>query len=778
VEQITGYPPEHFMQGVAAWLNTIHPEDKARIEANYARELAGEAMRHEYRIIRPDGAVRWLYGKVSPTLDETGQVMRLDGVVSDITERKQAEDRLARLNACFLNFGPDPLANINQLTALCGELLDADCALYNRLHQGMLCSWGQWQTPPGYNPVDQPEGHICYDVIKQPKDDVVIIRNLAATAYAETDPNVKPFNLQTYIGKAVQLQEETAVGSLCVVYQRDFVPGDNDIQLMTLISGAIAIEERRKGARDSLKETQEHLAATLDALPDLLFEVGRDGRFYDFRAPDLDLLFVPPEMFLGKMVTEVLPPEAAAIIMDAIEQTAAGRQHIGAIYAFDMPIGKRWFEASMAAKGDLTTEDGRIIALSRDITQRVMAEDSLRKRTKQLETTLTKLKETQAQLVQQERLAAVGQLAAGIAHDFNNLMATILLYSDLLLQSNKLNTKEQEKISVIYRQGQRAAHLTQQILDFSRKTIMEKKRLNLFLFLEDLISLLDRTLPENIHLRLSGEEETSFVYADPTRLEQVMMNLAINARNAMPNGGQLHIDLKQITVSEGGPPHPLGLTAGAWHQIRVSDTGVGIEPDILPRIFEPFFTTRAPLGSGLGLSQVYGIIKQLGGEVDVTSPPGQGATFTLFLPVMTATQQEIQPVGLAVATEGNGETLLVVEDDDHLRKALTESLTALNYQVISARNGRDALKMYHQHKNEIALILSDLVMPDMGGLELVQILKQNHTDLEVLIISGYPFADIKKDLKAAGVTNWLQKPLNLQSLGQTVSGILETKDQS
>lgn len=145
---------------------------------------------------------------------------------------------------------------------------------------------------------------------------------------------------------------------------------------------------------------------------------------------------------------------------------------------------------------------------------------------------------------------------------------------------------------------------------------------------------------------------------------------------------------------------------------------------------------------------------------------------------MTATQQEIQPVGLAVATEGNGETLLVVEDDDHLRKALTESLTALNYQVISARNGRDALTMYHQHKNEIALILSDLVMPDMGGLELVQILKQNHTDLEVLIISGYPFADIKKDLKAAGVTNWLQKPLNLQSLGQTVSGILETKDQS
>lgn len=257
---------------------------------------------------------------------------------------------------------------------------------------------------------------------------------------------------------------------------------------------------------------------------------------------------------------------------------------------------------------------------------------ALRRSNTRLEKTLAELEAAQAKLMQQERLAAVGQLAAGIAHEYNNVMAGIILYADLILRGGRLSAKDREKLIVIQEQGQRAADLTQKILDFAAESILRRQNLDANHFLRGIQTQLARTLPENIHLHLTCPADEIIIFADPDRLRQVVINLTLNAREAMPQGGSLYVALQRLHVAAGADVPLPEMDAGEWAVITVADDGAGIAPDVLPHIFEPFFTTRAPLGSGLGLAQVYGIVKQHGGFVDVSSELGKGTTFWLYLP--------------------------------------------------------------------------------------------------------------------------------------------------
>jgi len=228
-------------------------------------------------------------------------------------------------------------------------------------------------------------------------------------------------------------------------------------------------------------------------------------------------------------------------------------------------------------------------------------------------------------------------LAVGLAHDYNNLMAPIILYSDMMLKYSDLVPKDRKRLTAIRQQGRRAADLTQQILDFASKAILRRQDLDLVAFMNETKDLLAQMLPENIQVGLDCGAEGVMVKADPDRLQQAMVNLAFNARDAMPAGGELRIGLQRIRI-EAGTTAPLPqMESGEWAQITVSDTGIGILPDVLPHIFEPFFTTRVPFGRGLGLSQVYGIIKQHAGYVDVTTEVGAGTTFTIYLPALPRT---------------------------------------------------------------------------------------------------------------------------------------------
>ncbi|KAA3664402.1 MAG: DUF3365 domain-containing protein [Chloroflexi bacterium] len=410
----------------------------------------------------------------------------------------------------------------------------------------------------------------------------------------------------------------------------------------------------------------------------------------------------------------------------------------------------------------------------RDITEQKESDAALRESNERLKKALTELKETQAQMVQQERLAAVGQLAAGVAHDFNNLMATVMLHAELMIYGSELTPTDQERAETIRQQGQRSANLTQQILDFSRKSIMQQQVLDIHPFLQEVAKMLSRTLPENILFKYDDQTDDFVVHADPTRLQQAILNLVINARDAMPNGGRLDIELARVQVGDDGKRPFSTLEPGNWVQITVSDTGTGISADNLPHIFEPFFTTKTPQGSGLGLSQVYGIIKQHGGEINVTSSIEQGTTFNLFLPALAVSQPEPADSLASQLAEGHGETILVVEDDDTLRKVLVDSLQILGYHILSAQNGQEALAIFGQADHGIMLVITDLIMPHMGGVTLLDSLRQLDLTIKVVVITGYMEKELETDLQTAGVVGWLQKPLNMEKLSQVVAQGLST----
>jgi two-component system cell cycle sensor histidine kinase/response regulator CckA len=395
---------------------------------------------------------------------------------------------------------------------------------------------------------------------------------------------------------------------------------------------------------------------------------------------------------------------------------------------------------------------------------------------------VTREREIQQRAQQQERLAAVGQLAAGIAHDFNNIMATIVLYAQMTVRMKELPTTVRERMGMINGQAQHATRLIQQILDFSRRAVLERRPLDLLPLVKEQVKLLERTLPEHIEIELVyGPDEDAaplLVNADPTRMQQMMTNLALNARDAMPEGGILRIGLERIWIEKRKAAPLPEMKAGEWVQIMVSDTGTGIPSDVLPHIYEPFFTTRAPLGSGLGLAQVHGIVAQHGGHIDVASQVGEGTTFTIYLPAMPIHQLETSPHRTEHLIQGEGQTILVVEDNAAARQALMDSLELLNYQVREAANGQEALAVLERHSENITLVLSDVVMPGMGGAALFHTLREKYPAVRVVLLTGHPMEGTLKDLRAQGLHGWLFKPPSLEQLAEVIAQVLrDKKDQ-
>ncbi len=393
---------------------------------------------------------------------------------------------------------------------------------------------------------------------------------------------------------------------------------------------------------------------------------------------------------------------------------------------------------------------------------------------------VTRQREIQQHIQQQERLAAVGQLAAGIAHDFNNIMATVVLYAQMTARMEELPAVVRKRMATIDQQAERATKLIQQILDFSRRALLERRPLDLAALLQEHVMRLARTLPESIQVRLDcqsdGRGPPFTVNADPTRMQQMVTNLALNARDAMPHGGDLCIGLEQIRVKPGQSSLLPEMAAEEWIKVKVSDTGTGIPPDVLPHIFEPFFTTRAPLGSGLGLSQVHGIVGAHEGRIDIETQVGQGTTFTIYLPVHrsepTPTSRPSQ-AELPALPMGRGEMILVVEDEAVVRMALVESLELLNYRVLEVSNGQAALETLEQRQGEIALVLSDVVMPQMSGTALLQALRERGLTVPLVMLTGHSSRQEMGKLRAKGMTGWLFKPPDLEQLAQVVAQALD-----
>ncbi len=431
----------------------------------------------------------------------------------------------------------------------------------------------------------------------------------------------------------------------------------------------------------------------------------------------------------------------------------------------------------------LRQSDGTVdyaVVFVQDITERKLAEEELRRSKEQLEQTLLELKATQYQVLQQERLAAVGQLAAGIAHDFNNILTSIIDFAELARMEPELAESVKNDLGRVVHQAQRGAGLVRQVLDFARQSVSKKKLVDLATLVQDVVKLLRETMPEQIRLSLEIEPGNYRLEADPLQLQQVLTNLASNARDAMPKGGTLviRLDLQTLTLSDSPPGFvwPQGESWPAdWVVLSVTDSGVGIPAEVQPHIFEPFFTTKeVGQGVGLGLAQVYGIMQQHHGWVEVESRSGQGAVFRLYLPLLAIELAPAFSLAPVQPVEGHGEIILVVEDDAHVADVAEMMLTRLGYQALRASGGREALAIYERRQAYITLVLTDILMPDIDGGTLARALLAQNPGVKVIALSGYAPPPETEDLSIYGLVDWLQKPLNLEQLAAAIRRALRT----
>jgi PAS domain S-box-containing protein len=526
------------------------------------------------------------------------------------------------------------------------------------------------------------------------------------------------------------IDEETAV-TILRAGAHDFVTKQNLARLGPAIQRELQEAhnraERRKAQQD-LRIQRDFLRLVIDADPGLIFTKRPDGVFTLANQAVADLYGVTVDELVGRTHQMVDRSGNSGGFLTAEREVLASGQ---ARVADAEPVtdartgGPRWFETRVLP---LVAPDGtpQVLGIGTEITQRRVAEEALRV--------------TEEQFRQAQKMEAVGQLAGGIAHDFNNLLTAILGYSYLLKDRVQSDPEMLADLEEIQRAGERAESLTRQLLAFGRKQMLDPQILDLHEVVRGLEKLVRRATGEMIQLEISTASPLERVRADRSQIEQVLLNLAINARDAMPGGGTLGIH----TSSDAPPPGALNPAAaaapaaGGWVSLTVTDTGSGMPPDVSRRIFEPFFTTKGPgKGTGLGLAMVYGVVAQSGGTITVDSEVGRGTRFSIYLPA-AAGQEAPRAAAPQVAVELRGtETILLVEDEVAIRELVRKVLGSYGYNVLEAADPDDAIGIARRHAGPVHLLLSDIAMPRMSGPDLAQRLVPMRPEMRVLYMSGF-----------------------------------------
>ena len=512
------------------------------------------------------------------------------------------------------------------------------------------------------------------------------------------------------------------------------------------------VSEARR-AREALDQKTAELEAVFSALPDLLFRTDANGRLVGYNAGRASDLYATPESFLGKTFVDVLPPDVGAAISQTIERAQRQASIESVEYALRVPSGDQWFEARC-----VPLAEGHTVTVVRNVTERLRAQEELER--------------SNARLRESEKVEAIGRLAGGIAHDFNNLMMSVMTYADVLLRRLPPDDPQGRELREIRAAGERAARLTKQLLAFARRQFLSPTVLDPFGIVRDMQHMLRDVIGEHIDLETSCADEPWNVRVDRGQLEQVVLNLALNARDAMPSGGKLTIRVENAVLDE-SESERLGLPKpGQFVRLAVIDTGCGISPGALPHIFEPFFTTKQHgSGTGLGLATVYGVVGQSGGSISVDTAPGKGATFSIFLPRAFG---DAEPARVAERSElrRGDETVLVVEDEAAVLRAIGDTLRPLGYRVLEAANGEDALRIGETHAGVVHLLLTDVVMPGIGGQALAERLVEIRPDVRVIYMSGYA-ADAADATRFADAGAVLEKPFDPETLAHRIREVLD-----
>jgi len=390
---------------------------------------------------------------------------------------------------------------------------------------------------------------------------------------------------------------------------------------------------------------------------------------------------------------------------------------------------------------------------------------------------ITEKKQLEAELSQAQKMQAVGQLAGGVAHDFNNLLTVIIGQTELLLSTAEGD--ERGRLAEVSKAAQEAASLTRQLLALSRRQMLQVRTVNLNAVIGNMVAMLARVIQEDVQVFFLPGKELGNVNVDPNEMQRVLLNLAVNAQDAMPNGGQLTIQTANVHVEQQGLQQTDGIEAGEYVQVMFRDTGIGMSPEVQARAFEPFFTTKGVgKGTGLGLPVVYGIVKQSGGHIHLESRTGVGTTFWIHLPRVAAAVSPVPEPGLNESLARGSETILIAEDDEGIRTLVSRTLEELGYRVLTAPNGAEAIRVANEHRGGIQLLLTDLVMPVMGGSELATSLRSASPGLKVVFITGHAgHSIVGKDLELTGA-GLLQKPFSMNLLAERVRAVLDGQEST
>ena len=709
-----GYENHEIGNGFAEWESRVHPDDLAPTMALVQRTLEGRAakIQLEFRFRHKDGSYRWIMAQGSVLRDEAGRATRMLGSHIDITERKQAEAALRESERTLHTL----MANLPGMAYRCHN--DEHWTM-EFVSQGCLALTGH-----------QPEelmigGRVSYAQVIRPED-----REMVAQTVRRAMERREAFEL-TYI-------IQTAQGGQKWVWERGCGVYDDEGRLLA-VEGFISDMDQLKRAEAALRANERRLGAIMEAMPDPMVVYDDQGRATFLNRAFGQVFGWRPDELLGQAIPFV--PD---------DQQEAVQATIRELFAHGGPV-------SLETKR--LTKDGRLLDI---VISAARVLDEAGRVTGMVVnlTDVTRTKRLEAQLRQAQKMEAIGTLAGGIAHDFNNILTAISGNAELALDRANQGVATPAELEKILGAADRARRLIKKIMFFSRKAEFHPQPLNLNKVVTDAVSIIERTIPKMISVELRLEPAPWMIKGDVAQLEQIILNLASNAQDAMQNGGKLLIETANVSLDEKDAASHFHMAAGDYLRLTISDTGVGIDKHDLEHIFEPFYTTKGiGKGTGMGLASVYGAVQNHGGHIYCYSEPGQGAVFKCYLP---ATREDAE--GLAApafeveAIVGGAETVLLVDDEAALRELSGEMLEAEGYRVLTADSGERAIEIVRDPANHVDLVVMDLGMPGMGGHEALRRIMAGDPQARVIIASGYLAESHIRQALEAGAVGYVTKP--------------------
>jgi len=682
----------------------------------------GEPNQYIHMHKRSDGTQSSVDILMSPLKDEKGTVTHVIESIRDITDLMRSQEALQKSEERYKD-----LVNKTGI-AISIEDTEGKFVFANELYAGLL----------GYT-VDEMENLSIKDVV-HPDDYDMVIEN--------HKQRVKGKHISRYEFRGIRKD-----GSIIHFEIESSVVKENG-----KVTGTRTyfwdITERKK-TEEALLQNQ----LAIESSEDLIAVVNRRYEYILANKAFLKYHGLNYDQVIGHHVAEIVGEKAfRETIKPHIDQSLKGNQVHYEMARSYPEIGERILIISYSPLRSGGKKVMGVVAVIKDITEHTKTE----KERKKLE----------EQLFHAQKMESVGRLAGGIAHDFNNILTGIMGYAELLkLQFDDPSTLEGEAADVILGNAERAASLTKQLLGFARGGKYNPVPLKVNNIIKDTIKVSEKMFEKNINVIYSFEKDIYSVEADRSQLDQVITNLIINAKDAMPKGGKLIFKTENVFLDEEDVQEFPELVQGYYVKITVTDTGTGITKDIIDHIFEPFFTTKGEnVGTGLGLATVYGIIKNHGGQITVASEPGEGTTFAIYLP---ASKKEIVRRKKTRKFVIGDATVLVIDDEENVRKLAEKQLESIGYGVLSAKNGKEAIKLYKQRKDEIDLVLLDMIMPELAGRETFQELQKINPHIKVLLVSGFSRDGRAVEILDDGVLGFVQKPFKLHELSEIMAKALE-----